>query len=158
LSERLAFDGGDVEGKRESGVGKGQTAGGRVKDHVQRRAKAAGKQSLHQTLVQKRNNRVGVGVGFVNASERTHDQGAIQGCRQSLSYHVAEVEADHPVGQAKEIDKVAAHLKERSETESDLDRIVTEWPGGDERGLDEASFAHVILANPNSASGLRVWA
>jgi hypothetical protein len=146
-----------VEGKRESGVGEGQTAGGRVKDRVQHRAKAAGKRTLHQTLVQKRKDGGGVSVGFVNAAKGTHNQGTVHGCRQSFSYHVTEVEADEAIGQAKEIDKVAAYVKERSETESDLDGAVAEWLEGNERSLDEARFAYVIFANPNSASGSRVW-
>lgn len=64
LSESLALGGGCVEGKRESGVGKGQTAGGRVKGRVQRRAKVAGKRTLHQTPVQKRKDGGGIGPGF----------------------------------------------------------------------------------------------
>ena len=46
LSERLALSGGSVERERDSCVGKGKSARGRVEDGIQRRAETAGQRTL----------------------------------------------------------------------------------------------------------------
>ena len=147
FAQRLAGGGGGVKREGESRVGKSQGACGRVKDSIERGTKAAVERTLQQTLVQKREDGAGVDAGLVNAAESAHDESAVHGGGESLADHVAEVETDEAVGQAEEIDEVAAHFEEGSEAESDFDPRVTQRGGREERRLDETSFAHVIVAD-----------
>jgi len=87
----------------------------------------------------------------MNATQRSHHQGAVQSGRQSLTYYVAHIKTDQAIGQAKEIDEVATYLKERSEAESDLDGRIAEGCRGNERFLNESRFSDVVVADASAA-------
>ena len=46
---------------------------------------------------------------FVNASKRSYCQSRIHGRRQALTGHVADIHADHAVGEREIIQVIAAH-------------------------------------------------
>ena len=58
-----------------------------------------------------------------------------------------------PSGEEEEIKEVSADVEEGREAEIDFDGVVAEGRGGDERRLDEAGFAYVILTD--AAAGWR---
>src|ERR1019366_702489 len=148
FAEKLAGGGGGVEGKGQTGVGEGQSVGHGIEDGVERRAEAAGQRALEETLVQQREDGAGVDAGFVNAAQRTHDEGAVHGGGKSLADDTAEEESDEAVGEKEEIEEVSANVEEGRDAEVDFDGVVAEGRGGDERGLDEAGLADVIVADP----------
>jgi hypothetical protein len=126
FAEKLAGGGGGVEGKRQTSVGEGQSAGRGIEDRVECRAEAARQRALQQTLVQQREDGAGVDAGFVNAAQRAHDESAVHGGGKSLADNVAEKEADEAVGEEEEIKEVSADVEEGREAEVDFDGVVAE--------------------------------
>ena len=136
-----------MEGQGQTGVGEGQSAGRGIEDGVERGAETAGQRALQQTLVQQGEDGPGIDAGFVNAAQRTHDESAVHGGGKSLADDVAKEESDESVGEEEEIKEVSADVEEGREAEIDFDGVVAEGRGGDERRLDEAGLAYVILTD-----------
>src|SRR5438477_988589 len=102
-------------------------------------------------MVQKGKERAGVDVGFVDAAKYPHYEGSIHSCGQAFADHVADVETDEAVRQAKKIDEISADLEEGSGAECDFDALVAQGCRGKKRFLNQASFAHVIVADATTS-------
>jgi hypothetical protein len=102
-------------------------------------------------MVQKGKDRAGVDVGFVDAAKDPHDEGSIHSCGQAFADHVADVETDEAVRQAKKIDEISADLEEGSGAECDFNTLVAQRCAGKKGILNQVSFAHVILADATTS-------
>ena len=153
FADGLAGGGGGVERERESGVGEGQGAGVGIEDGIECGAKAAGQRPLQETLIQEREDGAGVDARLVNAAQGAHDEGAVHGGGQALADDVAEVESDEAVGEAEEIEEVAADVEEGSEAECDFDGVIAQRGGGDQGRLDEAELRGCDLRRPDRRAG-----
>jgi hypothetical protein len=145
-----------VEREGQAGVGEGQLACRGIEHSVEGGAEAAWKWALQEALVEKREDRGGVDAGLVDAPKSTHDERAIHGGGKSLANDVTEVETDPSIGQAEEIDEVSADLEEGSEAECDLDRVIAQRRGWDERRLNETSLSDVLTADAAAGRGFQV--